>query len=179
MKTSEIPETPILEFLAKHQGRWCTHDEGYGHMPTVRDAMPEGTPRKLHLAKMRALLKRGLVHGCGCGCRGDWEITNYGLAKIGQRRTERGVSVGFVSYIEDVIVPAGKAAVDATFNVEYQDDTPFAAARVLAVENEGVVDRLRIELTADSYAEFNAVAWAVMAQLGGVQLKRGEQPEAH
>ncbi len=88
MKASDISDSDVLTFLAKHQGRWSTH--GIGHsMPTVQDAMPHGTPVKVQLAKMRALYKRGYVSGCPCGCRGDWEITDEGLNHIGQVRTAR------------------------------------------------------------------------------------------
>ena len=31
-------------------------------------------PPKVILAKCRSMLRRGLIEGCGCGCRGDWEI---------------------------------------------------------------------------------------------------------
>ena len=82
MKCKDIPDEPILRFLAQHQGKWATHGKGYS-MPTVQDAMPPGTPCKLQLAKMRQLHKRGLAGGCPCGCRGDWEITDKGLALIG------------------------------------------------------------------------------------------------
>ena len=37
-------------------------------------------PRKVILAKMRALLRRGLIDGCACGCRGDFELTLKGDA---------------------------------------------------------------------------------------------------
>ena len=86
MKTATISDIDVLRFLARHQGRWATWGEGHG-MPTVRDAMPKGTPEKLQLAKMRRLHKRGLVGGCTCGCRGDWEITDLGLEFIGEKRT--------------------------------------------------------------------------------------------
>lgn len=77
MKTSDIPDLPILEFLAKHPDEWCTHGKGYS-MPTVADAMPPDTHVKLQLSKMSSMLQRGLVRGCDCGCRGDWEITRAG-----------------------------------------------------------------------------------------------------
>lgn len=76
MKTSDIPDLPVLEFLAA-QDRWATHGKGYS-MPTVADAMPPGTHVKLQLSKMASMLRRGLVDGCDCGCRGDWEITRAG-----------------------------------------------------------------------------------------------------
>jgi predicted transcriptional regulator len=40
--------------------------------------MPENIPNKLVINKMRQLIRRGIVTGCGCGCRGDFEITPKG-----------------------------------------------------------------------------------------------------
>lgn len=94
MKTADVSDRDVLEFLSKQidwtfadepQYIWSTHGEGYS-MPTVQDAMPAGTPEKVQLAKMRALLRRGFVRGCGCGCRGDWVITDKGLDFL--RRSE-------------------------------------------------------------------------------------------
>ena len=45
-------------------------------------AKREGWPEKVALAKARSLLKRGLLTGCGCGCRGDLCLTAEGLALI-------------------------------------------------------------------------------------------------
>ncbi len=95
MKASDISDKAVLEYLAEHQGRWNSLWYGYfkgkeDHKDTtdVYYAMPEGTPHKVALAKMRALYKRGFVGGCDCGCRGDFEITDKGLAFIGKERTE-------------------------------------------------------------------------------------------
>lgn len=81
MKCSDIPTVEVLRLLAQHQGEWCTWGIGYS-MPTVADGMPPGVPPKLQLAKMRRLVAQGLVAGCTCGCRGDWEITDKGLAMV-------------------------------------------------------------------------------------------------
>jgi len=35
-------------------------------------------PGRLVLAKMSKLIRAGLVSGCPCGCRGDFEITIKG-----------------------------------------------------------------------------------------------------
>lgn len=86
MQAKDISDKDVLEFLSKHQGKWSTWGKGYG-MPTVQDAMPEGTPEKVQLAKMKSLQKRGFIGGCMCGCRGDFEITDLGLAYIGKTRT--------------------------------------------------------------------------------------------
>jgi hypothetical protein len=76
MQAKDIPERPVLEFLATltRPGTWCGSEDD---MPenTVLRAMPPNTPPKVALAKMRALIRRGLVAGCRCGCRGDFELT--------------------------------------------------------------------------------------------------------
>lgn len=46
--------------------------------------MPPNLPEKLVLGKMRMLMRRGLVTGCGCGCRGDFEITAKGIQWLAQ-----------------------------------------------------------------------------------------------
>lgn len=71
MKTKDIPEEPILRFLSLQSGwtdRW--------KMKEV--AFPEWANDKLVLSKMSALIRKQLVDGCPCGCRGDFEITFSG-----------------------------------------------------------------------------------------------------
>lgn len=75
MQAKDIPEKPILEYLLRHKGEWCFR---YGEDRNVMHAMPEGTPPKVALAKMAAMIRKGLVKGCACGCRGDFEITKGG-----------------------------------------------------------------------------------------------------
>ncbi len=96
MKCKDIPDRPILEFLAK-LGRleitssyevngivtnWQSTVGGVwpGTAHSVAHAMPLGalTPEKLIRAKMGMLIRRGLVSGCVCGCRGDFELTPKG-----------------------------------------------------------------------------------------------------
>jgi len=35
-------------------------------------------PPKVLLAKCRSMIKRGIITGCDCGCRGDFERVNSG-----------------------------------------------------------------------------------------------------
>jgi hypothetical protein len=86
MQAKDIPDVPVLEFLNQHVGEWCnwvdlktesTFEIRYQGR-SVLHAMPEGTVSKLALAKMKSLIKRGLVDGCACGCRGDFQITREG-----------------------------------------------------------------------------------------------------
>lgn len=78
MQCKDIPDIPILVFLKEHP-QWCTWGDWAGNIPTVAKAMPLDTLGKLQLAKMRMLIRRGLVDGCDCGCRGDFVITDKGL----------------------------------------------------------------------------------------------------
>ena len=91
MKTSDIDTRTILEYLYPLQGSWTClwYGQFKNSDPTENDvyyAMPEGTPPKIALSKMRNLYKKGYVGGCGCGCRGDFEITDKGLAFLGKPR---------------------------------------------------------------------------------------------
>lgn len=43
-----------------------------------------GFPEKVVLAKMAALIRRGLLDGCPCGCRGDFELTKQGEGFLGE-----------------------------------------------------------------------------------------------
>lgn len=82
MKCSDIPDRPILALLAALNGRWANW---WGFEPSVLPAFPEevrGT--KLVLAKMRMMVRRGVVDGCCCGCRGDFVITPKGLRELGE-----------------------------------------------------------------------------------------------
>lgn len=104
MQCKDIPDTPVLEFLGElargevlstyslfGQGprTWAPSSATWGYPEAghcVSRVMPEFTPPKLQLAKMRQLMHRGLVDGCACGCRGDFELTEKGWAAIGKER---------------------------------------------------------------------------------------------
>ena len=86
MQAKDIPEWPIIAFLAGRHGvgaHWFFNGED-----SVRSVIPEGTPDKVLLAKMRALIKRGLVDGCCCGCRGDFALTAKGLEHMADSSTD-------------------------------------------------------------------------------------------
>lgn len=75
----EIPTIDILDFLSVRDNschRYKSHDES-----AIRNAMPNGfeLPDKLVVAKMDKLIRKGLVSGCSCGCRGDFKITEKGM----------------------------------------------------------------------------------------------------
>ena len=49
------------------------HPDDVPPMKATQD-YPE-MPCKVVLAKAKSLIRRGLIDGCACGCRGDWERT--------------------------------------------------------------------------------------------------------
>lgn len=79
MQCKDIPDQPILEMLARNPKK---HHNWYSEEQDVCAAMPPGTPSKLALAKMKMLIRRGVIDGCACGCRGDFIITEKGLAEL-------------------------------------------------------------------------------------------------
>lgn len=48
-------------------------------------------PDKVFRAKTQKLINQGLLYGCACGCRGDYEVTKQGLEFIAARH-QNGVS---------------------------------------------------------------------------------------
>lgn len=84
MQAKDVPDLPVLAFLSSldRSATWFA-PETYAH--SVRHAMPPETPEKVALAKMRALIRRGLVEGCECGCRGDFVLTDKGRALLALR----------------------------------------------------------------------------------------------
>lgn len=45
-----------------------------GHASPDMDMETPGVPPKVVLAKANRLIRRGVIDGCGCGCRGDFKI---------------------------------------------------------------------------------------------------------
>lgn len=78
MQTKDIDKLPVLRLLKQNRGKWTF----FGYETGINTAMPKGTPLKLQLSVMRTLIKQDLVSGCACGCRGDFEITDKGLAYL-------------------------------------------------------------------------------------------------
>jgi len=83
LQCKHIPTKPILEFLfqRRKEGKmWCCWMDS--HENSIGQAMPPDIPGKLKRAKMQGLIERGLVSGCACGCRGDFEITKEGIKHL-------------------------------------------------------------------------------------------------
>ncbi len=89
MQCKDIPDEPILRFIGSHDGQWCNWY--FGNDTDVHAAFPANVPDKLLLAKMAGLMRRGLVDGCPCGCRGDYVLTAKGREAIGLVRGPMGL----------------------------------------------------------------------------------------
>lgn len=89
MKASDIPDIDVLERVQACQEGRCEavlHDlffraPHWSMTAVVQEALPEFPP-KVVAAKLSRLLRRGLLTGCDCGCRGDWELTDKGREVI-------------------------------------------------------------------------------------------------
>lgn len=78
MQAKNIDENKILTFMQNipypYTGfTWFNIDS-----PNSLYNIPElkNVPEKVLLAKMKALIKKGLVEGCACGCSGNFKL-NY------------------------------------------------------------------------------------------------------
>lgn len=71
VKAADITDAQLLDAVRATQGmhgvpRWSTTWDVQDQLKTY--------PPKVVLAKIRSAIKRRLIHGCGCGCRGDLEF---------------------------------------------------------------------------------------------------------
>ena len=93
MKASDIPDKVVLDIVSEYnEGRYPDEviKDVSGRVPPlpdyiypahetlanwmdIADRLPEYPP-KVVIAKCRSLIKRGLMHGCTCGCRGDFYL---------------------------------------------------------------------------------------------------------
>lgn len=63
MQAKDITDEVMLAVLDE---KWQSTGEVWKHFPFY--------PEKVVHAKLKQLLKRKLIDGCPCGCRGDWHI---------------------------------------------------------------------------------------------------------
>lgn len=69
IQAKDISDATMLEVVRAVRGK-----NGADHWSSLWDIQEalSGYPAKVVLAKIRALIKKQLLHGCGCGCRGDF-----------------------------------------------------------------------------------------------------------
>lgn len=78
-KTFQAKMIPDLEILILV--RALMKSQGSSDLYDIWRAYPH-IPEKVVLAKMRTLVDRGYLYGCGCGCRGNFVVAPDGLVYL-------------------------------------------------------------------------------------------------
>ena len=81
VQAKDLSEEAILSVLQKNPSVWHTHWAGT-NMPRVFDPTHPDAPEKVLCAKLRAMAKKGLIHGspdCPVDSRGDWHVDQVGV----------------------------------------------------------------------------------------------------
>lgn len=71
MQAKDITDEVMLAALTATRGRHGV--ASWSSLFDVRDHLGS-VPPKVTLAKLRSMIKRGVITGCACGCRGDFEL---------------------------------------------------------------------------------------------------------
>lgn len=74
MQAKDVTDEQMLEALAKVRGihgvpRWSSLWDVQRWLKDAHDV-----PAKVTLAKLKSMVKRNIIRGCCCGCRGDFEL---------------------------------------------------------------------------------------------------------
>lgn len=77
-RASDISDELMLRVVE----RFCVTKEYWSNTWEIAEEFT-GFPEKVVHAKLSRLMHRGLLTGCDCGCRGDWELTTKGRAVVG------------------------------------------------------------------------------------------------
>lgn len=73
IQAKHIPEALILGALSsKWMTHWMSVDPEWSLPAKVWQL--RDIPQKVLRAKLHSMKRRGLIHGCHCGCRGDWHL---------------------------------------------------------------------------------------------------------
>ncbi len=90
MQAKDINDLDMLGLVWEKQCRPYTDYFGSpAHIPhwamiwDIRSEFPDDVPTKVIRAKLEKLIRRGLMDGCTCGCRGDYELTDKGREMLG------------------------------------------------------------------------------------------------
>jgi hypothetical protein len=91
IQAKDLSELNILTMLAEEPRTWHCHwtniRETYAAgvlraMRPIYDKDKPDAPEKVLRAKLSAMVRKGFVGGCDCGCRGDWHITDKGCLEL-------------------------------------------------------------------------------------------------
>lgn len=71
MQAKDVSDAQVLGAMASTRGR-----NGVSRWSTLWDVQESlaSFPPKVVLSKLRSMIKRKVIGGCACGCRGDFEV---------------------------------------------------------------------------------------------------------
>ena len=73
IQAKDVEDQAVLDVIGR------VNDEGHWAMVWDLNAAFPAVPPKVLLAKCRSLIKRKLIEGCACGCRGDFYLVGGAL----------------------------------------------------------------------------------------------------
>jgi hypothetical protein len=83
LQTKHLPDEPMLLFLLiSHRGGTSSCTSFPGFPDSIMGVYLPSIPWKLVLSKAASLIRRGLISGCACGCRGEFRLTWKGLLQL-------------------------------------------------------------------------------------------------
>lgn len=112
LQCKDICDVPILRLLASLKTPATLH-EGYPH--SIHPGLPSEVPPKLLRAKMDSLIRRKLVAGCACGCRGDFTLTDAGRKALLDRQNPASEQVKALQQHQRICYHAVTIAMDNGF----------------------------------------------------------------
>jgi hypothetical protein len=77
IQAKDVDTNAVLRLVAP-----ATVDERWTMFSDLCEGL-SAVPAKVLRAKLAKLIKQGLLDGCACGCRGDFELTTAGAERIG------------------------------------------------------------------------------------------------
>lgn len=178
IQAKHISEIPILEFLEGLNGTWATwfpvkNEDGSFSKNSVMNAVPSGTPEKVILSKMRSLIRRGLVDGCGCGCRGDFVLSEKGkeyLKKLQSPLTNPHFNAINTEMSNDQS-PENSPSLEQWLNdtvKAFQEQDSDAQKKVLAeILTENLQLRESVKYLVQKSESVEALLWVIVASSGG------------
>lgn len=72
IQAKHVLDEEILKVM-RGRSRWSRSSSRWH----FEEAIPD-VPRKVLLAKLASMIRRGIIDGCTCGCRGDFQIKEAG-----------------------------------------------------------------------------------------------------
>jgi hypothetical protein len=89
LQTKHLPDEPMLLFLLNSRREGTDSCNAFPGFPdSIMGVYLPSISWKLVLSKAASMIRRGLISGCACGCRGQFRLTWKGLLQLRGRFPE-------------------------------------------------------------------------------------------